>query len=195
MYNVLIDKFPVTYKGYLIRTDFRVGIQLYICNKDTSLSDQEKYIIMLRLLYGNGIPKNIKTALDGLFWFLNVGQEMKQDTTKSKKASKEKEILDFEIDSTRIYSGFKSKFGIDLNTEKIHWFEFRYLLLELKDCHLSDIIEIRQKKIDNNMDAEQRIMYYKLKKQYALNDDNEENLDTQNELMKYLKRSRGVNND
>jgi len=186
MFNPLIDKFPTTYKGYLIRTDFRVGLQLYACYKDKELSDDEKYITMLKLFYGNGIPKDINFAFEGISWFLNLGE-------KPKKTSAEfgKEVLDFEIDSARIYSGFKSKFGIDLNNERMHWFAFRYLMLELKDCHLSDIIEIRQKKIDKTMSTEQKSMYRKLKREYALHDSNEDN-ETQKQLLEYLNRSRGV---
>jgi hypothetical protein len=64
-------------------------------------------------------------------------------------------------------------------------------MLELKDCHLSDVIEIRQKKIDKTMSTEQKSMYRKLKREYALHDSNEDN-ETQKQLLEYLNRSRGV---
>ena len=187
MFNVLLDKFPTTYKGYLIRTDFRVGIQLYNCIKDNELSDTERYMIMLKLLYGNGIPKDINLAYKGVQWFLNLGKE----SVKKNNFCSSKEVISFEIDSTRIYSGFKSKFGIDLNTVKMHWFEFMYLMLELKDCHLSDVIEIRQTKINTKtMSREQQLMYKKLKRQYEIQE-SDGDIETQKQIINYLNTTRG----
>lgn len=166
MFNVLLDRLPTTYKGYLIRTDFRVGIQLYTCFKDTSLTDEEKYFTMFKLLYGNGIPRDIQVALDGFVWFMYLGNPPKKKN--ESESSNTKEVLDFEIDATKIYSSFKYKFGIDLNKEKMHWFQFRYLMMELRDCHLSDVIEIREKSIDKCSSKEERDWYQKYKKQYAI---------------------------
>lgn len=182
MYNILLDRLPDNYNGFLIRTDFRIGLQIYACLNDKSLNDQERYLIALKLLYGNGIPGNIQVALDGLMWFLNLGEPIDE---KNKPISK-KPVMDFEIDSSRIYSGFKSKFNIDLNKVRMHWFEFRYLLLELKDCHMSDVIEIRQKKIDKNMPLDQRIEYRKLKKLYSITDTSAEDEEAQRQLINYL---------
>ena len=50
----------------------------------------------------------------------------------------------------------------------MHWFAFRYLMMELRDCHLSDVIEIREKKIDKNMSREEKNWYLKYKKEYAI---------------------------
>lgn len=169
MFNVLIDKLPTTYKGYLIRTDFRIGIQLYTCFKDKDLTLEEKNFTMLKLLYGNGIPKDIELAFDGLQWFMCVGNPPKKTKNQEpKQENKEKEILDFEIDATRIYSSFKYKFNIDLNVEKMHWFKFRYLMFELRDCHMSDVIEIREKDISKCSSKEERFWYQKYQKQYAI---------------------------
>lgn len=182
MYNILLDKLPDNYNGFLIRTDFRIGLQIYACLEDKSLNEQERYLISLKLLYGNGVPSNTNMAMDGLIWFLNLGDV----PDKKNNQSHQKPVMDFEIDSSRIYSGFKSKFGIDLNKVRMHWFEFRYLLLELKDCHMSDVIEIRQKKIDKNMPLEQRIEYRRLKKIYAITDSSMEDEETQRQLINYL---------
>jgi hypothetical protein len=182
MYNILLDRLPDNYNGFLIRTDFRIGLQIYACFYDKSLKQEERFMISLKLLYGNGIPKNMDMAIEGLMWFLNLGEKPDNKA----KQSNQKPIMDFEIDSSRIYSGFKSKFGIDLNKVRMHWFEFRYLLLELKDCHMSDVIEIRQKKIDKNMPLEQRIEYRRLKKIYAITDSSMEDEETQRQLINYL---------
>lgn len=185
MYNILLDKLPDNYKGYLIRTDFRIGIQIYNLLNDESISDEEKCFIALSLLYGNGIPRDTNIAMEGLEWFLNLGK-LPDKKRSSKSVRKETPIMDFEIDSSRIFSGFKKKLGVELNKVKMHWFEFRYLLLELNDCHLSDVVEIRSKEITPKMPAKQRLYYTKLKKLYAINDNTGESMDTQKQLFNYL---------
>ena len=102
MFNVLLDRLPDNYKGYLIRTDFRIGMQIISCIKDDELSEEEKYSICLNLLYGNSVPKDLELAFKGLMWFLNLGAE---DDEILKSNSKQKDVMDFEIDSSRIYSG------------------------------------------------------------------------------------------
>lgn len=185
MYNILLDKLPDNYKGYLIRTDYRIGIQICSCLSDKSLNKEEQLMIALKLLYGNGIPLDIKLAIKGLKWFLNLGEELTEEEEKKHNIGG-KQVMDFEIDANRIFSGFKAKLGIDINKVKMHWFEFRYLLLELKDCHMSDVVEIRQKEIDKNMPFKQRAAYRKLKKLYAIDDNSTENVGVQKELINYL---------
>lgn len=180
MHNLILDKLPDNYKGYLIRSDFRIGLQICSCLKDFKLNKDEQSSICFKLLYGNSLPP-IKIAVDGLIWFLNLGEIPDEKETKY---SIGKDVMDFDIDSTRIFSGFMSTFGINLNTVKMHWFEFRYLLFELRDCYMSDIVEIRQKDI-KDVPKENRIMYQRLQKMYSI-DNTDEKL--QWELMKKLNK-------
>lgn len=180
MFNVILDRLPDNYKGYLIRTDFRIGMQIISCLKDEELTEEERYSISLNLLYGNSVPQDIKLAFKGLMWFLNLGKE-EEETVKS--TSKQKDVIDFEIDSSRIYSGFMSVLGIDLSKEKMHWFKFRYLLLELIKCHLSNVIEIRTQDT-KNMSTKQKIEINRLKKIYSIN--KKEELDRQKEIKQFL---------
>lgn len=180
MFNVLLDRLPDNYKGYLIRTDFRIGIQIITCLKDEDLSQEEKYSISLNLLYGNSIPQDLELALKGLMWFLNLGEE-EEEILKSN--SKQKDVMDFEIDSSRIYSGFMSVLGIDLSKEKMHWFKFRYLLLELIKCHLSNVIEIRAQDT-NNMSPKQKTEINRLKRLYSIN--KKEELERQQEIKQFF---------
>lgn len=174
MFNVLLDRFPDNYKGYLIRTDFRIGMQIVSCLKDRSVFEHEKYKICLKLLYGNSLPP-INIAVEGLTWFMNLG-ELPDSNEESHGSSKD--IINFEIDSSRIYSGFKATFNIDLDTEKMHWFKFRSLLLELRDCHLSDITEIRTMST-KNMDSSQKMQINRLKRLYSIDDSFDEEQEAQ----------------
>ena len=180
MFNVILDRLPDNYKGYLIRTDFRIGMQIISCLKDEELTQEERYSISLNLLYGNSIPQDIKLAFKGLMWFLNLGEEEEEII---KTNSKQKDVIDFEIDSSRIYSGFMSVLGIDLSKEKMHWFKFRYLLLELIKCHLSNVIDIRTQHT-KDMSPKQKTELNRLKKIYSIN--KKEELERQKEIKQFL---------
>lgn len=180
MFNVILDRLPDNYKGYLIRTDFRIGMQIISCLKDEELTQEERYSISLNLLYGNSVPQDTKLAFKGLMWFLNLGEE---DDEIIKSNSKQKDVMDFEIDSSRIYSGFMSVLGIDLSKEKMHWFKFRYLLLELIKCHLSNVIDIRTQDT-KDMSPKQKTELNRLKKLYSIN--KKEELERQKEIKQFL---------
>lgn len=180
MFNVILDRLPDNYKGYLIRTDFRIGMQIISCLKDEELTQEERYSISLNLLYGNSVPQDTKLAFKGLMWFLNLGEE---DDEIIKSNSKQKDVMDFEIDSSKIYSGFMSVLGIDLSKEKMHWFKFRYLLLELIKCHLSNVIEIRTQDT-KDMSPKQKTELNRLKKLYSIN--KKEELERQKEIKQFL---------
>lgn len=71
MFNLLLDALPTEYEGYLIRTDYRIGIQISQALEDEELEPYERIGIALSLLYGNGIPP-ADIAYAGLRWFLNA---------------------------------------------------------------------------------------------------------------------------
>ena len=52
MYNMLLDRLPTDYNGYLIRTSFRIGMQICMCLKDDNYTEEEKLGIAFDLLYG-----------------------------------------------------------------------------------------------------------------------------------------------
>ena len=137
MYNIILDRLPTDYEGYLIRTSFRIGIQICLCLQDDDFDDNEKLGVALSLLYGNGMP-DLETAMEGLTWFMSCG--MKQnDSTRNNKT-----LMYWDFDAPRIYSSFQSTYGIDLTKEDMHWFKFIAMIGSLdKDSALSKAIEIR----------------------------------------------------
>ena len=44
MYNMLLDRYPTEYMGYLLRTDYRVGIQITLVLEDFELDDDERVL-------------------------------------------------------------------------------------------------------------------------------------------------------
>lgn len=78
MFSVLLDPLPDSYLGILIRTDFRIGIQISsmlseVEGDEGSEEYTEVLLNCLSLLYGKFIP-DWEIALDGLRWFMRGGK-------------------------------------------------------------------------------------------------------------------------
>lgn len=160
--NPMLDGYPSEYNGYLIRTDYRIGIQICQCLADTDLNPYEQTAIALNLLYGNGVPVEPDIAYAGLAWFLHGGKE-NQETS-----SDEEECFDFDIDSGRIITGFRRAYGVDIDKIDMHWFRFLAMIGDLGECAFTNVIDYRTKKITADMPAETRKTYSELKRRYAL---------------------------
>lgn len=162
MFNALLDRLPEDYKGWLIRTDYRIGVQIQLCLADPELSEQERTVTALGLLYGNGIPSDLKTAIEGLRWFMACGNPTDGQTEDSEPA-----LFSFEHDAARIVSGFQRAFGRDISKERLHWFEFVPMLGELGETAFSHVIEIRQTPV-SEVDRRKQAEFLRMKKRFAL---------------------------
>ncbi len=184
MFNVLLDKLPTEYKGYPIDSDFQTGIQILQALEDEELTEQEQIGVALSLLFlqedkdGNPLPfPDAQTAAEGLVWFLT---DWNHD--KNKTGDKEK-VTDYDIDQWRIYSAFRKHYGINLNTDKLHFWEFMGLLSTLPECAYTRVIDIRAKKITSKMGKDEKKAYTELKKVYALEQKDGQYTDTQIEAI------------
>lgn len=161
MFNYFLDRLPDEFEGYLIRTDFRIAVQIMLCFEDPDLSQTERIETALSLLYGNGIP-DIEKAYEGLIWFLNCGKEPDADREDVEK------FTDFDIDSPMMYTAFKKNYQIDLKKDKLHWWDFNALLGDLGECAYTNVVKIRTKDLSECSSADERRSYKKLKKQFKL---------------------------
>ncbi|MDE7361938.1 MAG: bacteriophage Gp15 family protein [Oscillospiraceae bacterium] len=162
MYNVMLDGFPDEYEGYLIRTDFRIGMQISEALNDVNLAEPEKRITALHLLYGNSIPSDSELAENGLRWFMSGGDPDDEHVPDGKPPT-----FDFEQDNRLVYSAFRARYGIDLTRERLHWFAFLAMLGDLGGCSLSDIIGIRSTDLAKLSD-DQRRQYATLQERYRI---------------------------
>lgn len=161
MYNALLDRLPEDYNGWLIRTDYRIGVQIQLCISDPELSDSDKTAVALNLLYGRGMP-DFQTAVEGLRWFLACGNPTDIGIEKD-----EPPVFSFEIDAARIVSAFKKVFGMDISREKLHWFEFVPMLGDLSKTSFTDVISIRTTN-ESEIDKKKRSEFIRMKKRFAL---------------------------
>lgn len=162
MYNVMLDGLPDEYEGYLIRTDFRIGMQISEALGDVNLAEPEKRITALHLLYGNGVPSDSELAENGLRWFMSGGDPDDEHTPEGKPPT-----FDFEQDNRLTYSAFRARYGIDLTRERLHWFAFLAMLGDLGGCSLTDIIGIRGTDL-NKLSEAQRNEYAKMQERYRI---------------------------
>lgn len=162
MFNLMLDRLPDNYAGYLIRTDFRVGIQISQALQDPKLNEQERGILALTLLFGSGIPPDPQIAQSGIQWFMRGGDEQEPKD----KGDGEKSF-DFDFDHARLWSGFRRVYNIDLSTTKMHWFQFLALMADLDGCAFSDVVGYRLADTAI-MQPEMRKAYQKMQRQYGI---------------------------
>lgn len=166
--NIILDGFPEEYEGYLIRTDFRVGMQISEALNDVDLAEPEKLMTALRLLYGNGIPTDTELAQSGLRWFMSGGNVDDERVLGGSSCPDGKPpTFDFEQDNRLVYSAFRARYGIDLTRERLHWFAFLAMLGDIGGCSLSDIIGIRGADLSKLGEA-QRNEYAKMQERYRI---------------------------
>lgn len=135
--NYLIDEFPREYDGYLINSGFKTGILISECMIDPKVSEEEKLYLAFRMLFGKGIPP-FDIAIKGLKWFLSCGETSSEDPSEV--------LFSFNVDHSRIFSAFKVKYGINLNNQNIHFFEFISLFNDLQKTSFADVVHIRSMK-------------------------------------------------
>lgn len=180
MYNILLDKSPSEYKGYLLRTDYRIGIQLLSILENSELEDEDRLLDALVLLYGCGIPDDIQLALNGLKWFLSCGRACAPDAPASyldyedideeldETVSNNGRIaFDFLIDAGYIEGAFRERYGVELSSTRMHWFEFMSLFRCLKDTQLNDLMYYRTVDV-TKLPKSQRVEMRKLQDKYKI---------------------------
>ena len=169
MFNILLDELPTEWNGCKIDTDFQIGIQISQCMSDGSLSNAEKLFVAVSLLFGDDYAGDYADACEAINWFLNGWNQDNISSGKGKgEKRKREEIMDFDTDQWRIYAAFKMQYGIDLNTEKMHFWVYMGLLSSLEECAFTRIISIREKEITSKMPKEERDYLSKAKAMFRI---------------------------
>ncbi len=130
-------------KKYKINVDFRNIISFEQKLQDKSIEDSKKIEYGLRCFYPAFFyeenyynllkqPQLYKEACNKLIWFYKCGREDYHKTNGKSKGSS-KQIYSYEYDDEYIWSAFYEVYGIDLTTDKLHWWKFKAILKSLPD--------------------------------------------------------------
>ena len=106
-----------------INTDFRIALKCNAIATQNNVSDTEKALAIIFLLYGE---KGLKShayyskLMELGLKYLSCGKELK-------KSDKEPD-MDYEQDMSYIEASFMSDYNIDLENTKMHWWKFNNLM-------------------------------------------------------------------
>lgn len=146
-------------KSYDIRTDFRVALDIISALNDVELTDTDRALTIIEILYVNWqeIPyKAYKEALVKALEFINIGK-----TETDKKRSPQPKLMDWEQDFNYIVSPINRILGYDCRgKEYLHWWTFYGAFCEIGECSFSNIVSIRNKRIKGKKLDETEKEYY-----------------------------------
>lgn len=135
-------------------------------------------------------PGDSSAAQAAIFAFYRCGREAEGEKDKAS----DNPPYDFYTDGENIIADFQREYGIDLTTEKMHWWRFSALLRGLISHSFSEKVQYRSCNVNEIESKRLRGRYKKLKQQYALGSDGKpvrqpRSLEEYNELL--LKQARG----
>ena len=176
MNNVLYNRLPYIWEKdgveYILNTSFCVGVQLSLLFEDKELTGLERMYYMTQLLFGNkdgtirNFPQNPNDFEECLYWFLSGWHH---DNPSPQQEHNEK-VMDYYVDQGRIYADFRQIYGINLNTEDMHWWEFQWMLWNMPDSQSSFLtaVKIRTQKPREGASAEEIKAIKNAKASYGL---------------------------
>lgn len=125
-----------------IRTDFRDVLTIMEAFNDPELDGQEKYIVMLTILYEDGdiSGDDVLEAIERAIWFLDCGQ-VEEDKKPPRK------VMDWEQDEAILFPAINKVAGREVRAvEYMHWWTFMGYFMEIEDGTFSMVLGIRQKR-------------------------------------------------
>lgn len=157
--NPLAQRLPtgirVAGTAYPVNSHWRNCLKILLAFESDELTQWEKLEIMARLLYKKTPPLCGET-FEKAVRFLNCGGD---DTGAFSKESGEagERLYSFGRDGRFIYPAFRQSHGIDLATAELHWWEFCWLFLDLReDCAFCRLVGLRSRRLRGTLSREER---------------------------------------
>ena len=167
--NMLQDPVPdsllISGTLFLIYTDFRVWIKFEkLVSSDEKKDNEELLNQIFSLIFKEAVPDDREEAVDQILWFYRCGKDLQ-----NKNGANKKEVFSYDFDDGYIAAAFKQQYGIRLNTEEMHWWEFHAYMLALSDdTEFVKILGYRTVDITSKMTSAQKDFYQKMKQYYKL---------------------------
>lgn len=196
MINVMLDPLPTQWNGFEINTSFRIGIQIFILEYDKELSDYEKSIHIVDLMFDGRSHPYGEELQECITWFLNGWFHDKPGSSKDNRR-----LVDYDIDQWRIYADFRKIYGIDLSLDEMHWWTFNGLLWNMpyKQSAFMEVINIRKKKIETKMSVKEKEAIAEAQKVYGLEqpeteytEDEKSKIDDYDRMMEEIRKKKAT---
>lgn len=142
---------------YAIRWDFRAALDICAALSDRDLSDQERALAALMILYPefDRMPRDhYEEALKRCFWFLNGGEP-------ERKTKPARRLMDWEQDFNLIVGPVSRVLGADVRgMPELHWWSFLTAYMEIGDCLFAQVVSLRSKRAKGQkLTKEERVWY------------------------------------
>lgn len=162
-FELLPNTVNVCGKDVPVNSDFRVGVSIEM----EMLQVHPNIPELLQLFYLDKVPEDIEEAARQMVKFYAHYDEDTSDD-KSQVKTSNKRLYDFVQDADALTASFRSAYGIDLETDKVHWWKFKRLMFGLPvESSFMQRVQIRSADL-SKVDKSQRKYYRKLKAAYAL---------------------------
>lgn len=171
MVDLLTESLPTVWEGRDIDWDFRPMV--WLCSQMLRCKTEEQQAQLaqeaLRRFFRESIPpQEAPQAFDSLLRFCFDGIRQSSYESSDEGGSVGSIDLDYQCDAPYVLGAFQQVYGIDLTSERVHWWRFQALIRALpEETPLRRIIDIRQADT-TEMDAAHREWYEKMKDRFAL---------------------------
>ena len=166
---------------YPIATDFRAGVAYSMAAIKGTLTMEQ----LVRIWFPAAVPEDLETAQTAVNAFFRCGEPAGKQTDTQRTPD-----YAFGADAAAIVAAFQREYGIDLTTQRLHWWRFNALLRGLLSHSFSERVRYRVADPESIKSTELRKEYRKYKELYALGTDGEpvERPDTLEAYDDWLKR-------
>jgi hypothetical protein len=171
-----------------INADWRPCVNIMRMFERQDLTDSEKILCMVEILYVNEVPDSmVADAAEQAIWFLNLGDDPR--TKASSKTSSTGRLFSWEQDLKYIISAVEHASHVSIRSQEFfHFWEFMSAFFETGECILNTLIHQRklkktgkQSKMDREWWAENKDI---AELKVELTTDEQEVLDAFNALLK-----------
>ncbi len=135
---------------YAINTDFRVVLTIFEAFEDAELTEREKSLVLLYLLFedADSIPEeDLQTALRACSRFLDGLSDSREDESHNNGKNENKRIFSWVHDEKILFSAINKVAGFETRAvDYLHWWTFLGYFNEIGEGMFSTVIGIRQKK-------------------------------------------------
>ena len=164
-------------KRYKINTDFKYAIRCEEISQDKTIGDYERTLAIIYILFGDeGLNDvyNHNELIKYAIKYLSCNKDLSDNENN-------KVDMDYIEDYPYIKASFRSDYGINLDKETMHWWEFYDLLCGLSNselgncCILNRIRNLRNYDVSKIQDDKMREDIIKSQEKFALKKYKKEN--------------------